>query len=289
MVSSLSGAGDVFRALELGAIDFVQKPQRNASPELKSIRTELVRVVEELPYLKLRTRKQRMTRVPVKARPDLVDPPSVPRMAPDDRAPKPVLANKQRPRLVVLGASTGGPTAIESLLRPLPADFPCAILIAQHMPAGFTKLFADRLDRLAAIDVAESKSGIKLRPGAAFVCAGGVHTIMDDQGVLATIPGTENDRYVPSVDRTMAAAASVFGADLLGILLTGMGDDGKKGMLAIDRARGMTVAESEETSLVFGMPERAISAGAVDLVLRLEEIEDLLMSLGSRRGAGPEE
>lgn len=282
VVSSVSGAADVFRALELGAVDFVRKPQRSASPELRSIRNELQRIVDDLPRLRLGIRTTR-----VETGRERTGPPPPPELERTDRptrarTSKLLRTTDRLPSLVVVGASTGGPAAIEALLRALPPAFPVPILIVQHMPSGFTHLFADRLDRLSSVRVVETSTGIALEPGTAYVCAGGQHTILDSTGTLATVPATEDDRYVPSVDRTMMAAASIYGAGLLGVLLTGMGDDGKRGMLAIDRAGGLTVAESEETSLVFGMPERAIAAGAIDLVLPLDGIRNLLLGLASR-------
>ena len=282
MVSSLSGAGDVFRALDLGAIDFIRKPQRAVSVELQSIRTDLERVVEEYPYLRLGRRKPRAPKTTPRRQLSITDPPEIPRS--DPAIQKPLLSLRTPPELIVVGASTGGPTAIEQILAPVPADFPSPILIAQHMPSGFTKLFADRLNKMCNIEVVESCTGQKLTSSKAYVNAGGVHTIMDSDGFLATMASTEDDRYVPSVDRTMITAAGIYGSRMMGVLLTGMGDDGKRGMLAIHKQRGMTVAESEETALVFGMPERAISAGAVDLVLPLDEIHELLMKIAGRAG-----
>lgn len=282
VVSSLSGQEDVFRALELGALDFVRKPQRSASPELASIQADVERVISELPYLRLQPRKGR----PVMRPPRLPAPADRPAASVRSAAPsptsKPLRIGDAPPAVVVIGASTGGPAAVEKILRPLPEGYPSPILVVQHMPPGFTRLFADRLDRLCRIRVVESETGQKLEPGTAYVCAGGHHTLVEHTGTVATLAAHPSDRYVPSVDRTMRSVAEHYAGTALGILLTGMGDDGKLGMGALDKSQGMTVAESEETALVYGMPERAIAAGVVDLVLSLNEIQDLLLGLGAR-------
>lgn len=282
VVSSLSGQDDVFRALELGALDFIRKPQGRATPELASIQADIARVIEELPHLRLQPRKGRPLLRPPRL-PSLQERPAAPaRPATRPATSKPLRIGDAPAAIVAIGASTGGPAAVEKILRPLPEGYPSPILIVQHMPPGFTRLFAERLDRLCRIRVVESETAQQLAPGVAYVCAGGQHTIVDSTGCLATVPAQPSDRYVPSVDRTLTSVAENYGAAALGILLTGMGDDGKLGLGAIDRAQGMTVAESEETALVFGMPERAIAAGVVDLVLGLNEVQDLLLGLGAR-------
>ena len=265
MVSSLSAADAAFRALELGAIDFIRKPSRGPSPELKSIRREVERAIEELPDLVLhpglRVRPPSPGHQP--SRPWRLASPNPPRRP---RCPHPSRFARRvgPPELVVVGASTGGPAAVEKILHPIPSTFPCPILIVQHMPPGFTRLFAERLDRVCKLTIREAETGLRLEPGHAYICPGGFHSILDNAGHIAAIAADPEDRYVPSVDRTMTSAAHIHGNAVLGILLTGMGDDGKQGMAAIDERRGLTVAESEETALVYGMPERAVSAGVVE-------------------------
>ncbi|MFN7972228.1 MAG: chemotaxis-specific protein-glutamate methyltransferase CheB [Acidobacteriota bacterium] len=274
VVSSLAEAPNVFRALELGAIDFVAKPRRGAGPELLGVKGDLERIVSGFSRLRLRGAPQ--------ARP-AAGPPRAAEPAKPAEEGKP-LAKSGTPELVIIGASTGGPAAVEEILVRLPADFPAPVLVVQHMPAGFTRLFADRLARRAAIAVMETRAGERLRPCRAYVCAGGVHTLVTKERYLDLVAPADRDRYVPSVDRAMSSAALACKDRLLGIVLTGMGDDGREGTRAIHAARGLTIAQSEESALVFGMPERAISAGAVDRVLGLQEIGDALLELASRAG-----
>lgn len=291
VVSSLSEAPNVFRALELGAIDFVAKPRRGAGPELMSIRGDLERILSDLSRLRLPGPRP-VTEEAARPAAELASKPSATKaaLAQQDSAPaaqrmtpKPLRVGGL-PELIVVGASTGGPAAVEELLARMPADYPAAVLVVQHMPGGFTRLFADRLSRRVALPVIETRSGEKLRPCRAYVCAGGMHTLVTPQGTLQTVNPEAEDRYVPSVDRAMSSAAFTYQERMAGVILTGMGDDGRQGMLSIHHARGMTLAQSEQSALVFGMPERAIAAGAVDLVLGLQEIGDVLVGLGARRG-----
>jgi two-component system chemotaxis response regulator CheB len=159
----------------------------------------------------------------------------------------------------------------------LPADFPAAILISQHMPKGFTEPFADRLNKLSKIRVREADDGCPVEKGTALICPGGNHLALKGKGHafrVALVNPTGGDRYTPSVDVMMTSVAEHFGHAAMGIVLTGMGNDGKKGVVEIKEKGGYTIAESEKTAVVFGMPQEAIKTGAVDMVLPLDEIPD---------------
>jgi two-component system chemotaxis response regulator CheB len=187
--------------------------------------------------------------------------------------------------VVVIGASTGGPSAIQTILCRLPKTFPVPIVVAQHMPAGFTRHFAERLDHITQIEVKEARLGDTLQAGTVLICPGGHHAnlrMLENKTMVHTAPRRESDKYVPSVDALMISAADLFKSKVLGVLLTGMGNDGKLGMQKIKEKSGVTVAESEETAVVFGMPKEAILTGKVDKVMPLHEISEEMIRECSR-------
>jgi two-component system chemotaxis response regulator CheB len=152
---------------------------------------------------------------------------------------------------------------------------PCAFLVAQHMPEGFTRGFADRLDRLTPFRAMEAKGGEVPLPGTILVAPGGSHLELENSGsgvVTRVVPQMQADKYTPSVDRLFRSAAKCFGSDVLAVVLTGMGDDGRKGVESVKDAGGTVIAESEDTAVIFGMPQQAIRTGAVDRVLSLGDI-----------------
>jgi two-component system chemotaxis response regulator CheB len=264
MVSSYSDKKTVFTALELGAADFISKPTRNASVELFRIRDDLIRKVKGIRDLRLDNLGISRSLTPKEKEPV--------RGRAGRQAPQP------RPReigAVAIGASTGGPAALQVILADLPAHFPAAILISQHMPKGFTGTFAERLNRLSGLTVKEASEDMPVEGGTALVCPGGSHMTLKGRGRdlrVALHPAKNTDRYTPSIDAMMASVAERYGDAVMGVVLTGMGNDGKSGTVEIKGKGGYTIAESEETSVVFGMPQEAIKTGAVDRVLPLGEI-----------------
>ena len=177
--------------------------------------------------------------------------------------------------LIVIGCSAGGPPALLDILPRLPRRTSTAILVAQHMPRRFTTLFASRLARLCPLPVVEPKDGDRLLPGTIGIATGGQQTTLErlPPGIVFRVrPRAPAERYAPSADLLMTSAADLFGPRSLGILMTGMGGDGVVGLRAIKERRGRTIAESEETATVFGMPREAIRAGLADLVLARPEI-----------------
>lgn len=189
-----------------------------------------------------------------------------------DRAPAP---DRRPVDLIVIGCSAGGPPALQEILPLLPRATTTAVVVAQHMPQRFTTLFAERLDRLCALPVSEPQDGDRLAPGRIYIAAGGRQTTLDKlaPGIVFRVrPRDAAERYAPSADLLMASVADLFGPRVLAVLMTGMGGDGVAGLRAVKERRGRTIAESEETAAVFGMPRGAIRAGLADRVLPRREI-----------------
>jgi len=271
VISGRSGEGDVFKALDLGAVDFIAKPTAHATPELQTIQQELIRKVHAIRELRIEKVHERISQAP----------PVVSRRSSPISAPPPVVA---------IGSSTGGPAALMQTLGAFAEAPPCAFLIAQHMPRGFTQGFAERLDRLTPFTVREAEGGEEPTRGFVLIAPGGCHLELETvRGRIATriVPNSPSDKYTPSVDRLFESAAKHFGADLLAVVLTGMGDDGRKGVATVKECGGTVLAESEETAVIFGMPQQAIRTGAVDQVLPLNEIPGAIQS-GVRREVGAE-
>jgi two-component system, chemotaxis family, protein-glutamate methylesterase/glutaminase len=182
--------------------------------------------------------------------------------------------------LCVIGASTGGPMALQRILERIPAAFPMPIVIVQHMPVGFTGPFADRLGRLSRLEVSEAVEGARLRPGRVLVAPAGRHLRITTKLTVVLPPEPADAKHIPSVDITMKSADRARPGRVLGILLTGMGQDGAEGMATIRASGGFTIGESEETCVVYGMPRAAEMRGAVDCMLPLPEIISFLEGLG---------
>ncbi len=265
MVSSYSDTKTVFKALELGAVDFIAKPSQRASSELRGIEKDLLSKVRGIKSLRMDKLSKNLQLLNVDAGVAAGGEPSAGDID-----------------LVAIGASTGGPSALQIILTRLPHDFSAPVLISQHMPKGFTGPLAERLDKLSEIRIKEAENGDILEPGKVFICPGGAHMILRDKGQKCYIllkEATYEDKYVPSVDIMMTSAAEHYGSKTMGVILTGMGNDGKKGMLEIKSKGGYTIAESEETAVVFGMPGEVINTGAVDKVLPLPDVPGELIKI----------
>jgi two-component system chemotaxis response regulator CheB len=200
-------------------------------------------------------------------------------------------SRKQPTRIVAIGISTGGPQALQYLLAQLPADFPGSIVVVQHMPEGFTEMFARRLDESCAVGVKEAQSGDLLLAGRVLICPGSRHIkvkklALGNVVVLSDEPRVNGHR--PSVDVLFKTVAEEFGEKALALLMTGMGDDGAQGLGLVKAAGGMTIAQSEESCVVFGMPKAAIERGFATRVVALEAMANTLQSqcMASRAGAG---
>lgn len=271
MVSSYSDTKTVFKALELGAVDFIAKPTKTASAELRGIEKDLLNKVRGVKNLRMDKLSKNLQLLNVNAGVKTAIEPSIGNID-----------------VVAIGTSTGGPSALQIILTRLPHDFSAAVLISQHMPKGFTGPLAERLDKLSEINIKEAKDGDIVERGKVFICPGGSHMTLRKKGrkcYVALKEATEKDRYVPSVDIMMTSAAEHYGSKTMGVVLTGMGNDGKKGMLEIKSRGGYTIAESEDTAVVFGMPAEAINTGSVDRVLLLQEVSVELIKI-VKRGQG---
>ena len=267
MVSSLTERGSeiALRALELGAIDFVTKPRLGVRDGLLNY-TELIAG-------KIRTAASARLLPGRHA--------AAPR--PGGDAPhesllrSPLLSTE---KLIIIGASTGGTEAIREVLQPLPPDSP-AVMIAQHMPAGFTRSFAQRLDGLCRINVKEAEHGERVLPGYAYIAPGGFHLSLARSGANYVAHLDQEppvNRHRPSIDVLFDSAAKHAGKNAIGIILTGMGRDGAEGLLRIKRAGAHTLAQDEASCVVFGMPREAIALGAVDDVSPLSEVSRRVMA-----------
>jgi two-component system chemotaxis response regulator CheB len=185
--------------------------------------------------------------------------------------------------LIAIGASTGGPIAIQGILERLPAGFPVPVVIAQHMPPGFTQAFARRLNTLCRLRVVEATPGMRLEPGLVAIAPAGQQLTLGASLVVSLTPPLSGSRHAPSVDLLFHSAAVARGSQVLGVLLTGMGNDGAEGLAAIHEAGGVTIAESEESCAVYGMPRAAVLRGAARAVLPLGVIAEVVQGAGSRR------
>lgn len=254
VVSGRSEKENVFRALELGAIDFLAKPHDDAAP-LESLRRQLVEkvgVIRQLSPLALRSDSTGGFRVAADPGPRAKG------------AREPSVLKRAPANVVVIGASTGGPKALVTLFRHLHDEMDAAIVIAQHMPPRFTRTFADRLDRTGVVRVSEAKQYERLARGYAYVCPGGrcVEVVPSDRGpALRVVAPDAGTHYIPSVDQLFRSAARVLGNEAIGVVLTGMGDDGADGAREISRRGGEILIEEPQTAVVAGMPLAVRRAG----------------------------
>jgi len=263
MVSTMTqkGADTTLRALELGAVDFVAKPKLDVTKGMLAGGGEIIEKVRLAA-----TACVRKSAAPTTSR-------STPVLALGSRA--------STEKLIIIGASTGGTEAIKEVLLPMPPDAP-GIVITQHMPAGFTCSFAQRLDGLCKISVKEAVDGERILPGHAYIAPGDHHLLVRKSGanyVTALSDGEPVNRHRPSVDVLFRSAAQCVGANAIGIILTGMGKDGATGMMEMKRTGAFTVAQDEASCVVFGMPKEAIAAGGVDEVLPLGSIAEHVLGL----------
>jgi two-component system chemotaxis response regulator CheB len=247
IVSSLNTSEDVFKALELGAIDFIAKPTSKASYQLLEIKKDLLfkiraalHIRQEKPNIELRIPKIQMS----------VD------------------------YFIAIGSSTGGPQAIQKILTAFETPFNAPILIAQHMPEGFTKVFAERLNRISRFDVCEAMDEMAIENHHVYIAPGGYHMGINKKNgkyFIKLVRKKENDIYVPSVNYLFNSLVP-FAEKTLAIVLTGMGSDGKEGAINLKNAGAEIWAESQETAVIFGMPKEVINAGIVDHILSLDDI-----------------
>lgn len=276
VVSSYSDSKTVFRALETGAVDFIAKPTPRASQELNNIKNDLIAKVRSVRQMSLERLKRNLSLLE-KAHGDVTS------------REETMIPERQKIEVIGIASSTGGPQALQLVLTKLPEGFQPPILISQHMPRGFTASLAERLNKLSKIRVKEAEAGEPLQHSTAYICPGGRHMVLKKKGsniIIDLEDATRDDRYIPSADKMFCAIAEYYRARSMGVVMTGMGNDGKKGLLEIKTKGGYTIAESEETAVVFGMPQEAIKAGAVRRVLPLYEIPYEIIRVAGNKGEG---
>jgi len=265
VLTGLTDPNLAFEALERGAVDFVLKPSGTISVDIHRVRQELVEKVKLATLVNLR-------KVTAQA------------------APTAPLALKVPPgatgkRTVAIGASTGGPKALDHLLSSLPASLPAPVLVVQHMPPGFTRSFAERLNRRSPLLVKEAEEGDVVLPGRAYVAPGDHHMLVEKRAGREIIRLDKSPRVKglrPSADVTMRSVADIYGAGSIGVILTGMGSDGTEGLRAIKERGGVTIAQDRATSIIYGMPRAAVESGCVDKVLPLDKIPGEIVRLLGR-------
>ena len=265
---SRDGAASTVKALELGAIEFIAKPSGAIDLDMQSIREDLLRKVKM-------AAKVRVVRTASRLAATLQ---SLPSAVPTISRPAPFVSQSsqvadQRFPVVVLAASTGGPATVMRLAPGFTKEFPAAVILVQHMPAAFTTQFAAQLAEFTEIRVKEAEAGESLQPGNLYICPGAQHLRVNPLGriqldaVTGRIAG-----YLPNIDVTMESVAAYGGALSIGVVLTGMGNDGALGAKAIKKAGGHVIAQDEATSVIFGMPAEAVKLQVVDQVLGLDDI-----------------
>jgi len=254
------GADITMEALQLGACDFVTKDFTNAGNSFSSKEAEVIAKVKNVAKNKVRFLLRKLD----------IKPRSAAVISPDQKIRHEVLA---------IGASTGGPPALQHILTRLPRAFPVPIVIAQHMPKIFTQSFSQRLDAVSQLQVKEAEDGETLREGIAYIAPGNTHMAVRRKGRSAYVQFTDGTQYIyrPSVDLLMSTTAEAFERQSFGIILTGMGSDGLQGMKEMKARGGYIVAQDEETCVVYGMPRAVISANLADAVLPIDRISEEIM------------
>jgi two-component system, chemotaxis family, protein-glutamate methylesterase/glutaminase len=285
MVSSLTEEGAVatLEAMSLGAVDFVHKPGGTISLSIERIHREILTKVRGAAKARVRRSiglKRRLSQESASIA---------------SRAKATAVSSRLRtgrPGIVLVGVSTGGPGTLEAILRRLPADFPWSIVIAQHMPGSFTGVFARRLNDLCAMTVVEASHQMPIEPSTVYVAKGEADVVITKRAIgysVTPVPSGRDYLWHPSVQRLVVSALQVVPADrLIGLQLTGMGDDGADAMASLHARGGLTIAQDEETSIVFGMPGELIKRGGASVVLPDEEIPaQLLKWLNGSQGETP--
>ena len=276
MFSSLTheGARVTLDALDAGAVDFLPKNFEDISRNPEKVRQMLCEKVHSI---------ARSNRRYGSSAPAPTQAVGTPGSAPHAAAPRPampapaaasasVAVKRKAYKLVAIGTSTGGPVALQRVLTQLPANFPAPLVLIQHMPAAFTKAFAERLDKLCRISVKEAEDGDQLRPGLALLAPGGKQMMVDQRGTIKILPGDERLNYKPCVDITFGSAAKSFNDKVLAVVLTGMGADGREGARLLKQCGSQIWAQDEASCVIYGMPMAVVKADLADAVYSLEDI-----------------
>jgi two-component system chemotaxis response regulator CheB len=288
MISALTedGAEATLEAMELGAVDFVAKPSGTVSLEIDRLRDILIAKVRAAATARLRSTlrlreriRHRLSGVGALSRP----------ASPARPRPATVTSSGTSSGLVLVGTSTGGPAALDVVLPQLPESFPWPVLVAQHMPASFTGSFAKRLDRQCSLQVVEVDRPLPLRPGTIYIGKGDADLVVAPRpaGLIArSVPPQRGYPWHPSVERMVTSALELFDATrLVGVLMTGMGNDGAAAMTRLREKGGRTIAEAQSSAVVWGMPGELVKKGGAELVCSLEEIGPAIVDLVNAHAA----
>ncbi|MCF1438214.1 MAG: chemotaxis response regulator protein-glutamate methylesterase, partial [Shewanella sp.] len=281
MFSSLThdGAKSTLEALEAGAVDFMPKRFENIATNKEEAAALLQNRIRGI--ARRRPTGGLSSSAPVRREP-LAGPSIWPVVPTSPTVPtKPYnSASGKRYRALVIGTSTGGPVALQKILIQFPVTYPLPIMLIQHMPAAFTPAFATRLDSLCNIRVKEAENGEMLQPGCAYLAPGGMQMMLEKGGSFGRIkilPGKADMNYKPSVDITFASASKVFGGDILAVVLTGMGADGREGARMLSKLGATIWAQDEASCVVYGMPQAIVNAGLASHVLGIEQLADAIL------------
>lgn len=281
MVSSLTteGAEATLKAMELGAVDFIPK-------QLSKVSLDIIKIEEQLRERVKYVAKRRIR--PLRLAP-AARAPVTPPLPAREVAARPEVPRREAPRpsgpvvrdVVAIGVSTGGPPAVQKVLAGLPGNFPAAILIAQHMPAAFTGPFAKRLDSICQLTVKEAENGERLTPGMAYVAPGGRHLRIDQKvSRIDLVVSSEPHEalYKPSANELIRSMAEGVGKRGLGVIMTGMGNDGLEGIRALKGRGGRTLAQNDASCVVYGMPKAIVDAGLADEIVDIEEMSEAILA-----------
>ncbi|MGH9670870.1 MAG: protein-glutamate methylesterase/protein-glutamine glutaminase [Terriglobales bacterium] len=272
---SREGADTTLKALELGAIDFVAKPTSGVDLDMNSVREELCRKLKVAAKVRVvRTAARSKLAMEIAGSAPRIEPgaPAAPKPAPSAAFSAPAQGSGERFPIVVVAASTGGPAALMKFVPTFPKNFPGAVLVVQHIPGTFTSQFSQQLAEIAAIRVKEAEPGEIVHAGTLYLCPGSHHLRLTQTGRITLDDGPRISGYRPCADVTLETAAAFAGPMTTGVILTGMGNDGSRGVQTVKSAGGHVIVQDEATSTIFGMPAEAIKTGAVDQVLPLESI-----------------
>ena len=271
MFSSLTheGARVTLDALDAGAVDYLPKNFEDISRNPEKVKQLLCEKVHSI----ARSNRRYYGGAPAAVAPLSAAPATnAPARPVAPSAPATPAAKRRAYKLVAIGTSTGGPVALQRVLTQLPANFPAPIVLIQHMPAAFTKAFAERLDKLCRINVKEAEDGDMLRPGLALLAPGGKQMMIDGRGAVKILPGDERLNYKPCVDITFGSAAKSFGDKVLAVVLTGMGADGREGARLLKQGGSQIWAQDEASCVIYGMPMAIVKANLADAVYSLDDI-----------------
>ncbi len=268
MISSLTqeGAQETFRALELGAVDFIPKLSGTISLDIDKQKEEIIRKVKAAVSAKI----ERIA--PFKVQP------ARPKVSFKEVRRKAVISEKA----VAIGVSTGGPQTLMKIIPHLPEDLPASLLIVQHMPPNFTRAFAERLNASSNIEIKEAEAGDVVEPGRGYLAPGDYHMTVAKRAlgkgaIIRLSKEPSNTLHRPSVDVTMSSVAELYGKNTVGVILTGMGSDGAEAMVKVKKMGGKTIAQDETSSIIFGMPKAAIEKGCVDKVVSASKVAQAIV------------